>query len=350
MHSVDSEQGFQDRRLILALVGVLLMGVGIVAAFFGPLEMVCFYFFSEGGRFAYEGFGFGSFMFGNLATQIVGYYFVAALCIPLGYGHLKARRWIRPLTLAALWFWIVLGIPLTVIFLSILLTAKELALGAALAVTAVLGLACLALPWLLIRFYRSRSVRLTLASHDPNPYRIEQVPVPVLVLCALFLFYAVVLHVPIFFNGICPFFGTFLYGLNGIFLLDVAIWSLVLLTWGMARQKRWAWWGSLVYMSLLALSTILSFARTSYLEILAQMRFGPIEMDALDGLPVEGYHLAVFFGVPLLVTVGLIVYAGRYQWRQRGQGENASPASQVRRPRPPSLPSAAPPRDSSPPA
>ena len=40
--------------------------------------MYCFYLFSEGGRFHYEGFGFGSFMFGNIASQIVGYYLIAA--------------------------------------------------------------------------------------------------------------------------------------------------------------------------------------------------------------------------------------------------------------------------------
>ena len=97
------------------------------------------------------------------------------------------------------------------------------------------------------------------------------------------------------------------------------IWSLVLLAWGVARQKRWAWWGSLVYMSLLALSTILTFARTDYLDILSQMYFAPAEMKALGGLPVEGYHLAAFFGVPLLVTVGLIVYARQHFGAEKRQ-------------------------------
>jgi len=64
-------------------------------------------------------------MAGNLAVQIVGYYLVAGLCIPLGYGHLRTRRWIRPLSLAALGFWIVLGVPLTVIFLAILYDKLE---------------------------------------------------------------------------------------------------------------------------------------------------------------------------------------------------------------------------------
>ena len=93
----------KDRSLILAAIGIPLLSVGIVAAFMGPIEMYCFYLFSEGGRFHYEGFGFGSFMFGNIASQIIGYYLIAFVCIPLGYGHLKKRRWARTLALTALW-------------------------------------------------------------------------------------------------------------------------------------------------------------------------------------------------------------------------------------------------------
>ena len=42
---------YRDRSLILAAIGVLLLSVGIVAAFLGPAEMYCFYLFSEGGVF-----------------------------------------------------------------------------------------------------------------------------------------------------------------------------------------------------------------------------------------------------------------------------------------------------------
>ena len=74
---------YQNRTtLILAIIGVLFLLLGIVAAFFGPIEMYCFYLFSEGGRFHYEGFGFGSFMFGNIATQIIGYYVIAIVDTP----------------------------------------------------------------------------------------------------------------------------------------------------------------------------------------------------------------------------------------------------------------------------
>src|SRR5512137_3172380 len=84
-------------RIAITAIGVLSLLGGTAVGALGPLEMYCFYLFSEGGRFHYEGFGFGSFMFGNIASQIVGYYLIAAMLIPLGYGHLKVRRWARVL-------------------------------------------------------------------------------------------------------------------------------------------------------------------------------------------------------------------------------------------------------------
>jgi multisubunit Na+/H+ antiporter MnhB subunit len=120
---------YRDRRPILAVIGCLLLLIGIAAALLGPAEMYCFYLFSEGSRFHYEGFGFGSFMFGNIASQIVGYYLIAIVLIPLGYGHLKVRRWARTLALTLVGFWLVVGVPLIVVFAFVAVTSKDLSLA-----------------------------------------------------------------------------------------------------------------------------------------------------------------------------------------------------------------------------
>ena len=65
---------YKDRMWFLTVIGGFLLLAGIAVAFLGPAEMYCFYLFSEGGRFHYEGFGFGSFMFGNIAGQIIRHY------------------------------------------------------------------------------------------------------------------------------------------------------------------------------------------------------------------------------------------------------------------------------------
>jgi hypothetical protein len=300
---------YRDRRLLLIVVGLASLLVGAVAAVFGPLEMYCFYLFGGDGPFAYEGFGFGSFMFGNLALQIMGYYCIAALALPLGYGHVKLRRWARTLALTLLWAWLVVGVPLAIVFFLILVTAKELSIGAVVAAVLLLGLAYPVLPLLLLRFYRSRDVQATFEAHDAHTYWIERLPLPVLVLAFLYLFYAVVLHVPIFFRGIFPLFGSFLFDLAGISLLTASILGLGLLVWGTLRRRLWAWWAALAYFVLLTVSAILSFVTTTYAHLLAALRFPPFEVDILQGVPLQGWHLALFFGLPLTLTLAAIIRA-----------------------------------------
>jgi hypothetical protein len=303
---------YKDRRIILFIIGGLLLVGGIAIGFFGPLEVYCFYLFSEGGRFYYEGFGFGSFMFGNIAAQIIGYYLIAAVCVPLGYGHVKARRWARKLTLTLLWFWIIFGIPLTVVFLFTLFSSKDLSIVVGLIVLILAGLAYFLAPWLLMRFYLGRDVRLTFETHDLKPSWIDDLPQPVLVLGALLLFFIVVLHIPIFFSGVFPLFGLLLTGIEGFLLIDVSIFCLAGLTWGVLKLKPWAWWGALVYLSLLTLSVIVTFPQYGLLDILARLRFPPTEIEFLDGLPFHGVHLALALGVPLLIALGLLVLSKRY--------------------------------------
>ncbi|MGA9351918.1 MAG: hypothetical protein WBW48_24370 [Anaerolineae bacterium] len=303
---------YRDRRPILAVIGGLLLLIGIAAALLGPLEMYCFYLFSEGGRFHYEGFGFGSFMFGNIASQIVGYYLIAIVFIPLGYGHLKIRRWARTLALALLGFWLVVGVPLIVAFLFVAVTAKDLSLAVVLIMLVVLALSYLVAPGLLIWFYRSRNVRLTFETKDPKTYWVERFPIPVLVLCSLYLFYIIVLHILIFFNGIFPLFGVLLVDIQGILLLDILIVCLACLIWGTFRLRTWAWWGSVIYFGLITSSSILTLCRSSLSDILSRMKFAPTEMEALQGLPFQGWHLAAFIGIPLLLTLGLIILSKRY--------------------------------------
>jgi hypothetical protein len=122
----------------------------------------------------------------------------------------------------------------------------------------------------------------------------------------------VALHVPILFNGLYPLFGAFLTGLSGIVALDLSILLLAGLTWGTFQQRVWAWWGSLFYWGAMAVSAMLTFARTPYLELLAIAGFPPQEITFLDGIPLQGVHLALFFGLPLLLTVGTIIAAKRH--------------------------------------
>lgn len=64
--------------------------------------------------------------------------------------------------------------------------------------------------------------------------------------------------------------------------------------------------------STLSLSATVTFLQSSYLDILERMSFPATEMAFLDGVPLQGSHLAVFFGIPLLATLGVIILSRRH--------------------------------------
>ncbi|MCK4660105.1 MAG: hypothetical protein KAV82_11340 [Phycisphaerae bacterium] len=303
---------YTDRSPYLRAIGVVLLAVGVTAAFFGPVEVYCFYLFSSGGRFHYEGFGFGSLMFGNIACQIAGYYLIAALFIPLGYGHLKLRRWARTLSLAGLWVWLIFGVPALVVFLAILGQSKRPSLGTMVVASSLLVVLYTAIPAILIALYRGRNVRLTFDHNDPGVHWTEKLPLAVLVLCFVLTFYVIVLHVPLLFNGLFALPGVLLSGLPGFVLIDVSILCLVCLIWGAARLRAWAWWGALMYFGFMTVSLMTALFSFSVSDVVTRMAFAPKEIEALQGVPLQLYHLTALVAPPLVGTFGLLMYSRRH--------------------------------------
>ncbi len=302
----------KDRTLVIKFIGWLLLLSGIAVGMLAPLEMYCFYLFSDGGRFHYEGFGFGTFMFANIAGQIVGYYLIATVLILLGIGHLKIKRWAKKLSLALLCTWLFVGAPLLVLVYFILAGTKALSPVIALMALFFFALSYLVFPWLLIRFYRGRNIRLTFETRDGKSYWIEDMPVPILVMSFLYAFYIIMFHLLILFNGLFPLFGNFLFGFQGIIAIDITIACLVAILYGTLRRRLWAWWAAVVGLSMFTFSTIFTFTRSSYAAILSGLAFPARELEFLSGVPLQGVHFAIMTGVPLLATIGLVLLSKRY--------------------------------------
>ncbi len=305
--------------LFLKLIGCVLLLIGLVAAYYGPLEIYVFHLFSEGGRFHYEGFGVGSLWFAYLVVQNIGYYIVAALCIPVGIGHLRQHRW--ALTLAQLysWYWLGAGILLAVNLLLLIPGASRLDLGqdVLLVRMGIVGLAALIflilLPVLALWFYRSEAVRSAFESHDPKTYWTERYPFPLLALLLLFAIMIIVLHLAYFFQGAFPLFGQIVLGRPSAYILSLCVLVLGILMYGVIRLKTWAWWGSLATISLLLVSSVMSFGRHGFYDIILMMSLPAYEMELLDGLVLlGGYNLVGLVAPPLMLALVLLVYSRRY--------------------------------------
>lgn len=306
------ETGSRVHGLTIKIVGAVILLTGILAAVVGPVEIYCFYLFSEGGPFHYEGFGVGSFMFANITTQIVGYYLIAAVGIPLGYGHLAARRWSRPLMLTLLWFWLLAGLPLMVVVCLMFIQAKDPSLQAFFVTLPFVFLIYPILPLLLVRFYQSRQVRDIFERAEPAQSWLESIPLGVRVLCTLLCLYIVALHIAILLRGPFPLFGVLLAGLPGISAIAVVALVLVGLTWGLMALKQWAWWGTLLVFGLLLVSSVATLSRYTFADILLILEFPRTEMDAFRNVPLESSHIMLMAAAPLVTTLALILYVKRH--------------------------------------
>ena len=294
---------------LTSLIGLILITVGAIAAFMGPVEIYCYYLFSEGGRFHYEGFGVGSFMFGNITLQIIGYYIIAFIFIPLGYGHLKRKIWIQNVSLSFLWFWLIVGIPLTPLFLFILISSKEPSLFVIVISAIICTLLYTLVPFLLIKFYKSKSFENNLTVGGFRHNNFLNYPIPLTVLIMLYFFYITAFHLLLLYRGIFPFFGRWLLGLPGVTVITIVILFHVVLIWGTVQRRLWAWWTALAYFTLFALSAIITLLSTHFSEIVTLLRFPATEYEALSNIPLKGIHLALIFGLPLIITLCVIIFS-----------------------------------------
>jgi len=294
---------------VIRVIGVLLLTLGIGGILIGPAEMHAFTFFQPGGRFHFEGFGLGSLMFANIAIQIAGYYAIAAICIPLGYGHLKLKWWTRPVMITLMTDWLLVGLPFAAMALMILVQSKGVTpFGLPFVVLAFL-LAYPIIPILLLRLYRSFPVQRILTAPASNSHWLQRTSLPLRVAGSLLILMVVILHFPLLFDGFFPLFGKILQGLPGVLFVDLAIFLTGVLTWGVLTRRSWSWWGTTVFLLVLLSASTSTFLSVSPQQIISTMSFAPREVEALSGLPVRGYHFALFFGLLPAVTLAALFLA-----------------------------------------
>jgi hypothetical protein len=317
-----SKLGVQGARLpgiIIRIIGIFQLIVGVVAAFYGPLEIYVFYFFSRNGRFHYDGFGFGSLWFGLLVIQNIGYYIIAALLLPTGYATLRRCRWALPLSQLILWLWLGGGVVLllnlvvlTPAFLQFDLARNVLLLR--LGMTAVfLIIILIILPLLLMRFYRLSAIAEVFAADKSDPTWIERLPFPLLVLYVLLGGVLIGLHLAQFFQAMFPVFGRLVLGRAGAYIISACVVLLAGLVFGLAKRQMWAWWGAMAYFSLMTVSAFMTYSCLPLAEIFRRMNLPEYEVAFLaEATVLQDYRLVWLLVVPLLAILGLLVYVKRY--------------------------------------
>jgi len=302
--------------IILKTAGLLMIAVGLVAAYYGPLEIYVFYLFSPGGRFYFEGFAVGSLWFAYLVLQNLGYYLLAALLLPLGIGTFTHRRWAYTLTRVVLWLWLGAGLLLNLNWVWMVLYLLRVdpsnsTLTLRIVVFSIfLGLMTVATPVLLLWFYSRDAVRNAFEINDPRHYWTERYPFPLLIVLGIMLAVIFVFHIAIFLQGFFPFFGEIIWGRTGVRWLAGNIVIQLVILYGLIRLRKWGLWSSLLYYSALTLSAGLSFYGRSLADVLNEMTLPHFEIEFLAPLAfLEGISMFLWIVPVLLVLLVLLFYS-----------------------------------------
>ena len=170
-------------KVALQVGGCIMIATGLFAATIAPLE------FSLFKNWPKNLVGFGYLGFAALSGQIFGFYLVAVVLVPLGYGHLLLRPWAHKLTMTALWAWLIVGSPCVALVTWIFVASKDPTDLATLAFGAFVLLFYPVLPSALILFYRSPKTRAQFQTHANRSAWIATAPQPVLILGTVVAFY-----------------------------------------------------------------------------------------------------------------------------------------------------------------
>jgi len=294
--------------IAIKILGVIQVLIGLFTLTLAPLEIYSFYLFREGGRFYYEGFGVGTFLYGLIVAQIIAYYFIGALFLTIGYAHLELKSWAVNFSKACIWAWILFGLPVAVFFFP-LLTMKEIEVQQPVLLALLFVLVFIVLiPFALLAFYSQKNVK--------ELFKDGRVPaVGEFLLILVYAMYILFFHVMLFYRGIFPFFGIFLAGFSGIVCYVGSILLALLFIYGLLHRKLWTWILSVSFFVILLISTVITLIQNHYSEIIELLNFPKLEYDIFIKLPVKSSYLIVILSGVLILTL-VIIFKSRKLFRK----------------------------------
>lgn len=234
--------------------------------------------------------------------------------VVMGIGSIQARRWARSLMVAVSWIWMLTGAVGTLIAAYVMPGVMKAAPGPAaphgvmVAIIVVMlvfmTFALVALPLIMLLFYRSAGVKATCGRLDPVPRWTDGIPLPVLVLVVMLAYGSLSFAVMAFSMPMFGFFGRYVTGIPGTLacLALAALWGY--LTWSNSRLRLSAWWTTLVAQLLVAASAILTFVSAD-----ASQSYAAMGLDAAQSAQSAAIlNHPGFLGGMIAISLAFTVY------------------------------------------
>lgn len=310
--------GEAKARLIIKILGIIQLLIGFSTLVIAPIEIYCFYLFSEGGAFYYDGFGIGSFVHGLIVAQIFAFYGIGMLFISIGYGHIKLKNWTLNLSISSIWFWIIFGLPVMIFFLP-LLSMKELKTQHPILLLAFAAMfLIIVIPGLLLLFYNQKSVKVLFGTQNNLGNESQIMPICSFLVLLVYFLYILLFHILIFYQGIFPMFGNFLTGLSGITIYGFLILIIILLIYGLIKKVYISWLVSIILISILTASSIITLISHDYTEIIELLKLPKLENDIFLKFPLKSIYLLIPILYILITSLIIIIRSKKYFNKQYG--------------------------------
>jgi hypothetical protein len=302
-----------DRSTGLVIFGIFQIIFGLLAALLIPLVAL--------GAFASRFAAGGSMRPGQIIYTIVTYGFVAVALVTLGIGSIQARRWARALTVVTSWYWLIMGLLITVLMTAVLPVAMRAAMevqrnaanappaeiSAGVMAVIITLIICfmafflVAVPIGYLVFYSREDVALTCRDRDPVERWTDRTPLRVLGASMVFFVGALYLLLVGLTTPVFPFFGRYLTGVPGTLCFLVLAALDLYLAIGTFRLQLTAWWTAVITVPLRVVSMALTYAKADLIQAYSRTGMSQSQLNALSSNPVLRGHAALWWSLIAIV-------------------------------------------------
>ncbi|MEO6875237.1 MAG: hypothetical protein ABI222_10500 [Opitutaceae bacterium] len=309
---------FEDRRTGLIVFGIFAILIGAACALFVPLA-----FFGQMVAARQTGTAFDASA-AFLSAAVYG--LMAVAMIWLGVGSILARRWARALLLCIGWIGLVIGLiamPAVVMAMSTLgetmRAAGQTVTPGMIAIIKAISLAItfviyIVIPGVAVLFYRSPQVKHTCEVRDPVERWTDRCPLPVLALCVIMGFTALLLLCILpSYGRIFPLAGRLLTGWPARFMWLALVVFMLYAARGFYRLEIRIWWIYTVGSLLLWISSLLTIQSIGLINFYRQMGMPERQIDLMAHSPLlTGGTFAGLSLLSMTVWLGYLLYVKRY--------------------------------------
>ena len=317
---------YRDRSTGLMIFGVVQIILGALAALMVPLVTLGAFV----SRFAPGG---GAMRPGQYISGVATYAFIAAGLITLGIGSVQSKRWARALTLVISWYWMIMGVLVTVLLTAVLPVAMRSAMaqaqpngaaapsgdvptGVMAVILTLIIVFCafflIVVPIAFIAFYGRKDVAQTCHDRDPVERWTDRAPLPVLGASVVLFTGALYLFVLAVTTPLFPFFGKYLTGIPGaacFFILAALDFYLAI---ALFRLQSVGWWIAAFTVPLRLLSLVLTYTRADLMQAYSKVGLSEQQVQLLRSNPMFRGHVILWWSL-----ISIVLFFGYLLWLKR---------------------------------